>query len=333
MLAGPADDSPWVMDQVAMHHSKRPGFTLIELLVVIAIIAILIGLLLPAVQKVRDAANRMLCQNNLKQMGLALTGYHDLYGSYPPAIAEATGTRPRLPKQWLSWMGRTLRFVEQDNLANTMESAFATQGDKPNPFMDPPHVGFGTPLPLYRCPADSRQYQASLVFQPGFDPVVVAFTGFLGINGTNLRARDGVLYWNSAVRIADITDGTSSTLLVGERPPSWDLVYGWWYAGAGQLDKAGGFPNSGSLDVTLGTAELNLRTVEIPEMNACPDGPFAFGPGTIDNPCDQFHFWSLHAGGSNFLFADGSVHFLTYEAARILPMLATRAGGEVVALP
>ncbi|CAN5232500.1 hypothetical protein BH10PLA2_BH10PLA2_28330 [soil metagenome] len=122
-------------------------------------------------------------------------------------------------------------------------------------------------------------------------------------------------------------------MVAGERPPSWDLVYGWWYAGAGQLDKAGGLPNSGSLDVTLGIAELNLRTVEIPEMNSCPDGPFAFGPGKINNPCDQFHFWSLHSAGSNFLFADGSVHFLTYEGAGILPALSTRNGGEVVAVP
>jgi prepilin-type N-terminal cleavage/methylation domain-containing protein/prepilin-type processing-associated H-X9-DG protein len=312
---------------------RRPAFTLIELLVVIAIIAILIGLLLPAVQKVRDTANRVICQNNLKQMGLALSNYHNTYGSFPPAIAEPVGTSASAVKyQWLSWMGRIMRFTEQDNIANVMETAFGSQGSAPNPWINPPHVGLSIPQPLYRCPADSRQYQASLVPEPGFQPLVVAFTGFLGVNGTDLRARDGVLYWNSAVQIRDILDGTSNTLMAGERPPSWDLVYGWWYAGAGQWDTGEGMPNTGSLDVTLGVREINLATSGIPEMNSCP-ALSSFQGGTINNPCDQFHFWSLHSSGSNFLFADGSVHFLTYGAASVLPALATRAGGETPILP
>jgi prepilin-type processing-associated H-X9-DG protein len=91
--------------------------------------------------------------------------------------------------------------------------------------------------------------------------------------------------------------------------------------------------NTGSADVTLGAAELNLRSVGIPQLNDCPTGPYSFTPGTIMNPCDQFHFWSLHSGGNNFLFADGRVHFLTYGAAPLLPPLATRAGGEAAPLP
>ena len=78
---------------------------------------------------------------------------------------------------------------------------------------------------------------------------------------------------------------------------------------------------------------LNIRSVGIPEMNACPDGPYAYGPGTIKNPCDQFHFWSLHTGGSNFLMGDGSVHYFAYSAAPVMTALATRNGGESVSLP
>jgi prepilin-type processing-associated H-X9-DG protein len=158
-------------------------------------------------------------------------------------------------------------------------------------------------------------------------------TGYLGVNGQNLRSYDGVLYWNSRVTITDIKDGTTNTLTAGERPPSSDLMGGWWYAGSGQPDPW--FTprrNTGSCDFTLGAAELNVRSVGAP-YNACPTGPYSFGPGTMQNPCDMFHFWSLHSGGSNFLFADGSVHFLTYDVAPLLPALSTYAGGEAVSLP
>jgi prepilin-type N-terminal cleavage/methylation domain-containing protein/prepilin-type processing-associated H-X9-DG protein len=310
-------------------RGKRPAFTLIELLVVIGIIGVLIGLLLPAVQKVREAAARVYCFNNLKQIGLALHSYHDTEGSFPPAIAETFDPQPRDPHQWLSWMGRIMPYIEQNALNANMEAAFASQGAGPNPFANPPHFGFSLPLSNFRCPMDGRQYQASYA-----DGLVVAFTGYLGVSGTNLRTNDGILYWNSRTRFADVTDGASNTLMVGERPPSWDLVFGWWYAGAGQWDTSF-MPthNSGSSDVTLGMAELNIRSVGIPEMNACPDGPYAYGPGTIKNPCDQFHFWSLHTGGSNFLMGDGSVHYFAYSAAPVMTALATRNGGESVSLP
>jgi prepilin-type N-terminal cleavage/methylation domain-containing protein len=311
------------------HRPKRIAFTLIELLVVIAIIGTLIGLLLPAVQKVREVTYRIYCQNSLKQIGLALHHYHDTNGRFPPAIAEATNGAPRVQWQWVSWLARILPYVEQPGLARDMDDAFKKQGSLPDPFMNPPHSGLATVVPLYRCPADDRQYVATYA-----DGLTVAFTGYLGINGSNLRSYDGILHWNSNVRIADVVDGTSNTLMVGERPPSFDLVFGWWYSGAGQWDYAfGEIRNSGSSDVTLGGAELNIQTNGIPEMVACPPGPYTFKPGNIREPCDQFHFWSLHFGGSNFVMGDGSVRFLTYDVAPIFAALSTRDKGEAVTAP
>jgi prepilin-type processing-associated H-X9-DG protein len=225
-------------------------------------------------------------------------------------------------------------FYEQDNLNRNMEAAFASQGKNPDPFVNPPHLGLSQPLTVLRCPSDSRQY--TVAYSEG---LVVAFTGYLGISGTNLRAMDGTLYWNSKVKFGDITDGLSNTLVAGERPPGATMDFGWWYCGAGQWDfgggSAGSYPvrNTGSADVTLGLAELNLRTTGIKELDSCPAGPYQYGPGNINNPCDQFHFWSLHSGGSNFLAGDGSVKFITYGAAGVMAAMGTRNGGEVANLP
>jgi len=313
---------------------SRGAFTLIELLVVIAIIAVLIGLLLPAVQKVRSASERLKCTNNLKQVGLALHNYIGSNKSFPPGIAEKYN--PRDPRQYGSWMIRTLPFIEQDALFRASEAAFVSQGTAPDAFGTQHYDLMKKVIEMYKCPSDDRQYVATYA-----GGLTVAFTGYLGVNGRNLRTYDGILYWNSKVTIDDVVDGTSNTLLVGERPPSYDLVFGWWYAGAGQWDYS--FPptptynstvrNSGSTDVTLGGAEINIRSNQDPTYDACPTGPYAYAPGKIFEPCDNFHFWSLHSGGSQFLWGDGSVRFVSYDNASILPALSTRNGGEAVSAP
>lgn len=287
-------------------RARRPAFTLIELLVVIAIIGVLIGLLLPAVQKVRSAANRLRCQNNLKQIGIATHNYHGVYGSFPPGLTTATGNT-----FYMSWMTRLLPYLEQDALWRISQAAWNTDN---YPWHNPPHIGLSKVNQSYICVSDAREMFAS--YTGGF---LIAFAGFQGVSGTNLNTADGVLYANSAVRFSDILDGSSNTLLVGERPPSRDLYYGWWYAGAGQP------PNqNGSCDVVLGVNELNTS------ISSCSKGPYQFSQGTVNNDCDQFHYWSMHEGGSNFLFADGSAHFLSYATApAVVKGLATRAGGEV----
>jgi prepilin-type N-terminal cleavage/methylation domain-containing protein len=318
---------------------KSRAFTLIELLVVIAIIGVLIALLLPAVQKVRDAANRTKCANNLRQLGLALHGFHDAQGSLPPALNPDT-PYSQSPNYWYywSWMARLLPFLEQDNLfkeADTWAHAgpnnYLVWGGGTTLATPPPNPAMSVPIPIVQCPADHRTLVAALAQeQVGSNSrLTVAFTTFLGVNGTNLTTKDGMFWTKSHVRLADVTDGLSNTLLVGERPPSEDLIFGWWFAGSGQYSlELGSY--TGSSDVVLGVNELN----EIYSTSECPRGPYFFKPGDLNNNCDQFHFWSLHSGGANFMLADASVHFISYTVGpSVLPAMATRAGGELVEVP
>lgn len=295
-----------------MRQNRRSALTLIEVLIVIAIISTLIGLLLPAVQKVREAAARSQCQNNMKQIGLALHGYQAIQRTLPAGV---TLNQPSEPFPRMTWLARILPYLEQEPL---WQRTLAAYRQDYNALDNPPHIGLATPLPLYSCPSDGR---ASMP-QNTHEGYRVALTDYVGVNGVDQTRYDGVLYPGSSVRFADITDGLSETLLVGERPPSADFWYGWWYTGFGQ----GG---SGTPDYLLGARELNFGGVYV---WYCPRGPAHFGSGQFNEQCDVSHFWSPHPGGANFLFCDGSVHFLAYTADSILPALATRAGGEVANL-
>jgi prepilin-type N-terminal cleavage/methylation domain-containing protein/prepilin-type processing-associated H-X9-DG protein len=301
---------------------KPAGFTLVELLVVVAIIAILIALLLPGVQRVREATNRAQCLNNLKQIALALQGYHDVYNLFPHAYdARALFLDPSqtpdgpsrtnfiLTKSWATLL---LPFIEQDNLQN---AGYADYHER--------HV------PLYACPSDTRAtgfYGGSRGWGQQALTDYLAVTGTMTFVGNPTLGQprpkcNGVIYESSRTRIADISDGTSNTVLVGERPPSPDLFWGWWTWSA--------------FDASLGvrdTFAVYANSQTQPAIACDKLFPEKFRPNT-NNTCDTHHFWSAHPGGGNWLFADGSVRFLAYQSDTILAALATRCGGEAVSSP
>jgi prepilin-type N-terminal cleavage/methylation domain-containing protein/prepilin-type processing-associated H-X9-DG protein len=298
---------------------RRRGFTLIELLVVIAIIAILIGLLVPAVQKVREAAARTQCINAMKQIGLGLHNYHGTMKVFPPAFLTSG-------PQWryISWMAHVLPYVDQQPLYNITEARTKAEGSGTYPWNNTNYPALGQALAVFTCPSDPRGPTAKV---PPGETLMIGFTWYLGNSGTTSRASDGLIFINSQIKMATVGDGTSNTFLVGERPPSADLWFGWWFAGWGQA-------GDGSCDVVLGSSEPTNFTYTSTAPTCTNATVYPYGPGKVDYACDQYHYWSLHPGGANFLFGDGSVRFVSYSIGQsTMNALATRNGNESVNVP
>jgi len=195
-----------------MTRRTRRAFTLIELLVVIAIIAVLIGLLLPAIQKVREAANRMVCANNLKQMGLAAHNYHSTYGYLPPGIWTTAAFG--IPGGSWSWGTLLLPYLEQDNLYTQPNPKIATFA--PRLTTDPNYLLTQTPLKVYRCPSDPNSSNLNVWYTQ-------YATSNYAINRAVVGPGDGVVGVFGAPfnrTLTAITDGTSNTALIGERDSS-----------------------------------------------------------------------------------------------------------------
>ena len=285
------------------------GFTLVELLVVIAIVGVLAAMLLPAIQAARLAAQRTDCGNNLRQISLATLNYEAAHRHFPSGINGPD--HPRQPNA--GWLTQILTFAELDSLAQQSHSEFAS-GAHP---IRGPHATAQVYVELFVCPIDPRRGRAQ--FTHGNR--LVGLTSYLGVCGTVYTDYDGIFFQNSRIRAADISDGLSNTVMIGERPPSPDNWYGWWYAGLGQAA-------SGSPDMLLGVREINDGANY---CESCPPGPYEYSAGNLDQQCDLFHFWSLHPGGAHFSLADGSIHFLRYDIdSDIMVGLATRAGHENV---
>jgi prepilin-type N-terminal cleavage/methylation domain-containing protein/prepilin-type processing-associated H-X9-DG protein len=291
----------------------RRGFTLIELLVVIAIIAILIGLLLPAVQKVRDAAARAKCQNHLKQIGLALHNYEGVYGRFPPAInlpgQQAFGwpVAPD-PDRWYGLHMALFPYYEQDNLRkNVVDNA-------PNPHFvncaGANSVGAQI-VNILICPADSAMPNPAV---GTFGALTFGLTSYGGCSGTSATTtnglaslKNGMFFTNSTVRIASILDGTSNTLMFGERSrlslpaTSTSQALGGW-AWCNQFAQE---------DNTMNTS-VPIEGVKVHDLNA---------------------FGSQHSGGAiaNFCLADGSVRSIRKTVSIVVyQRLSAIADGQVI---
>ena len=334
---------------------RRSGFTLIELLVVIAIIAILIALLLPAIQKAREAANRTTCTNNLKQIALAMHNYHGDYNSLPTGgriIFNPSGSIPGYYR--FGWAGYLLPYIEEDNRyreARTVApgsfeslsgaSAWRTESLKHHPL-------FNTPIKVYACPSSelgklspdnpenttnpNARHHAALHYRAnGGSPVIWDASGTqrnayrVGNWGRHQWWTDnGVIYPRSQTRISDIRDGSSNTLLLGETSSAVGraLSNGWY----GIQPWTWGYYfypiNGTSDDMSNGWLMIDHKMVA---------NPIGYTGSFFTN---ETPFTSAHPGGVNAAFCDGSVRFLTRGTPlRVLQSLATRDGGEVVSEP
>ena len=293
-------------DKTVMKTS-RPAFTMIELLVLIAIIGILIGLLLPAIQMAREAARRISCKNKIRQVVLATHNFEAAHLHLPIGVNVDADDQI-----FRSWFLQITPYLELETVWSRSQADYERY---PVPWVG--HEGFSQVVDLLQCPSDTL---AGTVRYSVDHEFLVGVTSYLGVAGTDHNAMDGVLLANRPVRLSEITDGTSNTLLIGERPSSKSANYGWWYAGAGQDGR-------GSADIILGVRERKHQ-YPIDELASCTDGPYQFKRGNYD-PCDPLHFWSMHPGGASFGMADGSVRFIGYSASESLSVLATRNDGRV----
>jgi prepilin-type processing-associated H-X9-DG protein len=360
----------------------RPAFTLVELLVIMVLIAVLIGLLLPAAQKVRDTANRMSCQNNLKQMGIALVAFNNAKGRLPAALINSGRVIPSGVMQWtgkptyqgpeVNYIGQPyvvynhtgfvalLPFLEQDNLfkqyrydvPSSTSNIFPTLQSVANNGDDSPNSRvIGTLVKVYACPADNYPPEVVttavgktglasaiernharrsnyLLNVGGFNDASLAVYTTNQTYATNI-VQQGPFGVNGAASLSTVRDGTGNTIAIGESKQDHSQDYGpFWGCGAyGAV--LGAVPTATKPPLPNPNLLAPKWNINNP-YNLCPgqkagDTPLCQGPGG---------FGSWHLGGANFVFCDGSVHFLSDNIDyTVLQYLSTATGGDIVSVP
>ncbi len=307
------------------NRSRSRGFTLIELLVVITIIGVVAALTVLAIQSSRASAARLSCSNNLKQVGMALQHHQVVYGTFPPQSPRPTYlTGSNYSHQGMSWHVFILPYLEKAGLWDAIVSAYKAEAD---PF-SAPHAGLrDVVISEYICPADGRLGQPK-AYQTN---ISLSFTSYVGMTGYSDDFKSGLFGSGKGLSPESVTDGLSNTVAVGERPPPDSFSLGWWYT----MHDLGNVPQSANdfeVPADGGTSYVDPGcSGELASWANPPGIPLNFfRQGTTTNECDSTHYWSLHPGGANFLFVDGSVRFLRYSAAAQLRKLATVSGGETL---
>jgi prepilin-type processing-associated H-X9-DG protein/prepilin-type N-terminal cleavage/methylation domain-containing protein len=292
-------------------YRRFAGFTLVELLVSIGIVGVLIALLLPAVQSVREASRKADCANRLKQIALSIHTFESNHRSWP---------RTRVDNNpFLHWQVAVLPQLEQNAIAERInaEQELGAHWDELSDRR--------TLIQVLQCPSSpmSTKLQRSI-----YSGRVFAASHYIGVAGQALSTDDGVFpAFNSrqarfnATRMRDIRDGLSNTLALGERPPVFEPLLGAWLSsqeyghatiGVNEFQPLTYYPGSG-----------------IPDGSLCPE--HRYGQGWLEDHCSQFHHWSLHRQGANFAFADGHVRFLNYAVdIQLLRAMSTIDGAELI---
>jgi len=284
--------------------------TLIELLVVIAIIAVLVGLLLPAVQKVREAASNSQCKNNLRNVGLACIGFEEVNHSYPRNTVRPRGVTP-------------IDGEPPGNLNNWSSGSYESWVRQILPFIEQTNPRAQDVIRVLGCPSDPRG--------PTYSIPTYGFTWYVGVYSNLAYPNNGILVDDSRLQYdlkitaGGVTDGLSNTIQLAERPPPGDGKWGWWDSPCCPED-------------TLSPARGDAKTFSSGINGNCPR-PAVYQFGNVADNCAFNAVWANHVHGGNFCMGDGSVRTITYQAGNraagtstFLEALSSRSGNEVVSL-